>query len=82
MEKWLKPLEKINLAHSIMLQSNLCVLKDTPPELKKEMGECSFDQGGYFIIDGQEKVCVSHERKRKTNFMVKHTRNILNTLLK
>ena len=63
--------EKINLGRiPIMLQSNLCVLKDTPPELKKEMGECSFDQGGYFIIDGQEKVCVSHERKAENKLYV------------
>lgn len=46
----------------IMLHSQLCCLSRQPFELLKEMGECPFDQGGYFIIDGKEKVIVAQER--------------------
>ena len=53
-----------------MLQSKLCVLGDASFELRKQMGECPFDQGGYFVIDGQEKVIVSHERKAENKLYI------------
>ena len=63
--------EKINLGRiPIMLQSNICVLNKATPEMKQQMGECRFDQGGYFIIDGQEKVIVSHERKAENKLYI------------
>jgi DNA-directed RNA polymerase II subunit RPB2 len=66
-----KTFEKVNLGKiPIMLQSNLCVLHKVPRELKKQMGECPLDQGGYFVIDGQEKVIVSHERKAENKLYI------------
>ena len=47
----------------IMLRSNLCVLNNTSPELMQQMGESKYEPGGYFIIDGAEKVIVSQERR-------------------
>ena len=56
-------LEQIYLGRfPIMLQSNLCILKDLSPEVRFNMGECRNDFGGYFIIDGKEKSIVSQEK--------------------
>ena len=46
----------------IMLQSNLCILKSLAPDVRFNMGECRNDYGGYFIIDGKEKVLISQEK--------------------
>ena len=56
-------LEKIYLGRfPIMLQSDLCILKTLVKEVRFNMGECRNDYGGYFIIDGKEKVIISQEK--------------------
>ena len=61
----------------IMIQSNICVLNNATPQMKQEMGECPYDQGGYFIIDGQERVIVSHERKAENKLYIIESSNDL-----
>ncbi|GMH93424.1 hypothetical protein TrVE_jg1434 [Triparma verrucosa] len=46
----------------IMLRSQFCVLADKNDLELCELGECIYDQGGYFVINGSEKVIVAHER--------------------
>jgi DNA-directed RNA polymerase II subunit RPB2 len=56
-------LEKIFLGRfPIMIQSDLCILNNMSKEVRFNMGECRNDYGGYFIIDGKEKVIVSQEK--------------------
>jgi DNA-directed RNA polymerase II subunit RPB2 len=45
----------------IMLQSDLCILQSLDKNVRFNLGECRNDFGGYFIIDGKEKVIVSQE---------------------
>ena len=46
----------------IMLKSDLCVLNQYKHLDHNETGECYMDPGGYFIINGSEKTCISQER--------------------
>ncbi|KAI8374826.1 DNA-directed RNA polymerase II subunit RPB2 [Blakeslea trispora] len=46
----------------IMLRSSYCILHDTPEREMNELNECSFDMGGYFVINGSEKVLIAQER--------------------
>jgi len=46
----------------VMLHSNLCILNSLSKDIRYNMGECRHDFGGYFIIDGKEKVVVGQEK--------------------
>jgi len=52
----------------VMLRSEYCLLNNETDQKRVEHGECVFDQGGYFIIDGGEKVIVAQE-KMADNFV-------------
>ena len=59
----------------IMLQSNLCILNGLAREVRFNMGECRNDYGGYFIIDGKEKVIVSQEKFADNMLYVRALKN-------
>ncbi|KAJ2581147.1 DNA-dependent RNA polymerase II, partial [Coemansia sp. RSA 1836] len=46
----------------IMLRSHYCLLNDLKDQDLHQLGECPFDQGGYFVINGSEKVLIAQER--------------------
>ena len=56
-------LEKVYLGRfPIMVQSDFCILGGLSPDLRFQMGECRNDHGGYFIIDGKEKIIIPQEK--------------------
>ena len=52
----------------IMVRSDYCSLYNKSDTERVDVRECEFDQGGYFIIGGGEKVIVAQERMA-TNFV-------------
>jgi DNA-directed RNA polymerase II subunit RPB2 len=60
----------------IMLHSKLCVLHDQPVDILREMGECQYDQGGYFVVDGKEKVIVAQERIATNRIFISPSKDI------
>ena len=59
----MKSIPKIHIGKlPIMLKSSLCVLNQYKHVSYQENGECSFDAGGYFIINGSEKTVLCQER--------------------
>ena len=68
--------EKIPLGSiPIMLHSKICSLHNITKSNLKILGECEYDQGGYFILDGKEKVIVSQERQVENKIYINHKNN-------
>eukprot|EP01006_Ploeotia_vitrea_P039430 TRINITY_DN66349_c5_g7_i1.p1 TRINITY_DN66349_c5_g7~~TRINITY_DN66349_c5_g7_i1.p1 ORF type:complete len:1224 (+),score=711.11 TRINITY_DN66349_c5_g7_i1:173-3844(+) len=54
----------------IMLKSTYCTLRNHDDKALAELGECPYDQGGYFVINGSEKVLVGQERMANNHVYV------------
>jgi DNA-directed RNA polymerase II subunit RPB2 len=68
---YLPKLKRFNIGKiPIMLNSQYCILNDQSAKTKTEMGECEYDLGGYFIINGSEKVVICQERKAENKIFV------------
>lgn len=46
----------------IMLRSTYCLLNELTDRDLTELNECPLDPGGYFIINGSEKVLIAQEK--------------------
>ena len=57
----------------IMLHSDACLLHAQGAPVLRALGECQYDQGGYFIIDGKEKVVISSEQMSANRLFVEPT---------
>ena len=47
----------------VMLHSKACLLHKKPTEFLESAGECPHDHGGYFIINGSEKILITHQEQ-------------------
>jgi len=58
-----KTIPKVHIGKlPIMLKSNICVLNQYKHVENVYTGECKYDAGGYFIINGSEKTVLGQER--------------------
>jgi DNA-directed RNA polymerase II subunit RPB2 len=54
----------------IMLKSNICLLSQYKHFDAQKTGECEYDVGGYFIINGSEKTVLAQERAAENRVYV------------
>lgn len=54
----------------VMIRSNHCITGSSNEDELVYFGECPFDRGGYFIVNGSEKVIVAQERMSFNNVHV------------
>ena len=74
-EKKSKQLTKVSLGKiPTMLFSQACLFKSRPNMLPEDFGECKYENGGYFIVNGSEKVVVAQERQAENRW---YTFNII-----
>lgn len=62
----------------IMLHSQICILSGQSNDTLLDMGECPYGQGGYFIIDGKEKVIVAQERQTENKIFISELKDDTN----
>eukprot|EP00924_Labyrinthula_sp_SR-Ha-C_P008175 maker-scaffold_11-snap-gene-5.7-mRNA-1 protein AED:0.01 eAED:0.01 QI:0/1/0.5/1/1/1/2/27/1570 len=75
----------------IMLRSSFCNLHNRSDLELQELNECIYDQGGYFVINGGEKVLIGQERlannkvfcfKKKAGFKYSYVAEVRSHLAK
>lgn len=70
METIYKKIPRVHIGKlPIMLKSNICVLKQNSHLEHRLTGECRYDPGGYFIINGSEKTVIAQERSAENRIM-------------
>ncbi|XP_030377156.1 DNA-directed RNA polymerase II subunit RPB2-like [Scaptodrosophila lebanonensis] len=66
----------------VMLRSAYCLLTSLTHNDLQQLGECPLDPGGYFIVNGSEKVLIAQEKMATNNayvFRTKDTRYVYKT---
>ena len=54
----------------VMLRSSRCILSNKTDEEMASLGECPLDPGGYFVVNGTEKVILVQEQISKNRVIV------------
>lgn len=61
----------------VMVGSKYCLLHDQKHINPSQLGECFYDLGGYFIVQGGERVIISQERMSENRpFVFRNNRNL------
>jgi len=64
-------LERVKLGSlPVMLHSKACALRGLTPEELAASGECPFDEGGYHVIEGGEKIVTSRDASAMNRLLV------------
>ena len=58
-----------------MLKSSKCVLSGKANQDMSKLKECPLDPGGYFIVNGTEKVILVQEQLSKNRVIVERDEN-------
>ena len=58
----------------LLLKSSLCHLRNLTSSQLYEAGECRFELGGYFVINGQERVLLTQESLGANMFSAKKSK--------
>ena len=67
----LNTLDRVLISYvPIMLKSKSCMLSGLSDVDLAKVGECIFDMGGYFVINGSEKVIIAQERMSNNHVYV------------
>jgi len=66
----------------IMLKSDLCILKSLHKDVAYQLGECRHDYGGYFIIDGKEKVHYPARKIWRQSYLYSYVKKTTNTIIR
>lgn len=70
-ETRVRTLQRIHVGKiPVMIGSKFCMLCETPEKTPRDLGECSTDPGGYFIIQGGERIIISQERMAENRMFV------------
>jgi DNA-directed RNA polymerase II subunit RPB2 len=68
---FVKTIPKIQIGKlPIMLNSSICVLQQYSHVDARTKGECPYDAGGYFIINGSEKTVLGQERSTENKIFI------------
>ena len=54
----------------IMVRSTACILHQVPSIGDSDNNECRYDYGGYFIVNGNEKVLIMQDRINENDTLV------------
>ncbi len=58
-----------------MVRSTFCSLSTLKPEEFPDYGECTYDDGGYFLINGNEKVVIAQEKMGENRLFIFDQKN-------